>query len=373
MHLEPRTRRYSDTVYRGALLFVGAAMLLLAGSPAWAVGTQAGREIQNSAQAAFSIGGNPQTPISSNSVQTYVDELIDVTVVNDDGGAVGVASPQAGAVLQFTVSNIGNGSESFRLLADDAVGGDVFDPTLNQLYLESNGVPGLQTGGGGDTAYLLGSNDPTLAPDTNQVVYVQADIPGGEGQGDEGIVELRAVANTIFTNAGTDDPNNTAFPNPGDAYAGAGDADESGGGNVTAVVGTTHDTANLRISDRGAYRVSAAVVSLVKTSTGILDPFGGASLVPGSIITYQIEVSVTGSGGADNLIVSDPIPADLEYQPGTLSVSALPAGENADDDFAPAGTDNTGFDSGNQTIIVNLATVSGSDPAITITFDAAIR
>ena len=372
MHFGPRTRRHTGAITGGLCLWLGVMLGLLV-TDAWAVGTVAGREIQNSAQAAFSIGGNPQTPISRNVVQTFVDELIDVTVVNDDGGAVGVSSPQSGAILQFTVSNIGNGNESFRLLADDAVGGDVFDPVLDQLYLETNAVPGLQIGGGGDTAYLLGGNDPLLAPDTSQVVYVVSDIPAAQGQNDEGVVELRAVANTIFTNAGTDDPNNPAFPVPGDAYAGAGDADESGGGNVTAVVGTAHDSTNLIITDRGSYRVSAAVVSLVKTSTSIVDPFGGATLVPGTIITYQIDVSVTGSGDADNLIVSDPIPADLEYQPGTLSVSALPAGEEADDDFAPAGTDNTGFDGSNQTITVNLASVSGGSPAITITFEAAIR
>ncbi len=353
-----------------ALIGLGSGLLPM---QAWSAGTLAGREIQNTAQASFSISGNPQTPVSSNSVQTYVDELVDVTVVNDDGGPVGVSSPEPGAVLQFTVTNIGNGSEAFRLVADDSVGGDVFDPALNQVYLESNGVPGLQTGGGGDTAYLLGSNDPTLAPDASQVVYVQSDIPGALVQGDDGAVELRAVANTIFANAGTDDPNNAAFPGPGDAYAAAGDPDESGAGNVTAVVGTTHDSANLRIAARGTYRVSAAVVNLVKTSAAIVDPFGGTTLVPGTLVTYQIDVSVNGGGDADNLVVNDPLPAELEYQPGTLSVSTLPPGEEADDDFAPAGTDNTGFDAGSQTITVNLGTVTGGGPAITITFQAAIR
>jgi uncharacterized repeat protein (TIGR01451 family) len=373
MLLSSLIRRITGAIFGAARLLLGIAAFVLVANQAWAVGTGAGREIQNTAQAAFSMAGNPQVPISSNVVQTYVDELIDVTVVNDDGGAVGVASPQTGAVLQFTVSNIGNGNESFRLVADAAVGGGIFNPLLNQLYLEINGVPGLQIGGGGDTAYLAGSNDPTLAPDTNQLVYVQSDIPASQGQGDEGIVELRAVANTIFANAGTDDPDNVAFPDPGEAYAGAGDADENGSGNVTAVVGTTVDSANRLIGDEGIYRVTAAVVSLVKTSTTILDPFGGTTLVPGTLITYQIDVSVTGTGGADNLIVSDPIPADLEYQPGTLSVSALPAGEDSDDDFAPSGTDNTGFDGGNQTVTVNLATVSGGAPGITITFQAAIR
>jgi len=91
----------------------------------------------------------------------------------------------------------------------------------------------------------------------------------------------------------------------------------------------------------------------------VLDPFGGATLVPGSVITYQIDVTVSGSGDAENLVITYPIPVDLEYQTGRLNVSALPAGEEQDDDFAPATSDTTGFDGANQTITVNLDAVSG--------------
>jgi uncharacterized repeat protein (TIGR01451 family) len=105
----------------------------------------------------------------------------------------------------------------------------------------------------------------------------------------------------------------------------------------------------------------------------VVDPFGGATLVPGSVITYTLEVEVTGAGSAESLVVTDIIPAELEYQAGTLVVSALPAGEEADDDFAPAGVDNTGFNAGTTTVTVSLGDVAGGTPVITITFDAAIR
>ncbi len=96
------------------------ALLLLVASQVHAVGTAAGLQIQNAAFASFDIGGIAQTPVSS-TLQTQVDELIDVTVVDDIGGPVAVASPQGSAILQFTVTNTGNGSEVFRIIADVAV------------------------------------------------------------------------------------------------------------------------------------------------------------------------------------------------------------------------------------------------------------
>lgn len=339
---------------------------------AFALGTDAGREINNTAEASFSIGGVPQTPVVSTTAQVYVDELLDVTVVSDDGGPVGVGTPETGAVLQFTVTNTGNGDESFRLIADPAIAGDEFDPTLNQIYLESNGLPGLQTGAGGDTAYVAGSNDPALAADASIVVYVESDIAAGLSQNDQADVELRAVSTTVVAQAGTDNPAAAAWPAVGDAYAGAGDLDEVGGSNVTAVVGTSHDLGALLLRATGTYEVIAAVVELLKTAPTVLDPFGGTALVPGAIITYQIDATVTGTGTAEALSVTDALPADVEYVPGSLTVSALPAGEDADDDFAPAGTDNTGYDAGNRTVTAVLGDVTGTT-TVTVTFQATIQ
>ena len=348
-------------------------LLLMASQSALAVGTLAGREINNAAQADYQIGGVAQTTVNSNTVQVYVDELIDVSVVNDDSGPIGVISPQGNAIVQFTITNTGNGSETFRLIADDAVAGDDFDPVLTQIYIESNGIVGLQTGAGGDTVYSVSGNDPLLAADAAVTAYVDSSIPGLLAQNALGRIELRAVSLTLITGSGTDDPNNAAFPAVGTSYPGAGDLDQNGGGNVNAVVGTSHDLTNLLIRAQASYQVSAAVVSLTKSAVSVSDPFGGVTLVPGSVIEYQITASVTGSGSAENLVVSDVIPADLAYVPGSLVVSSLPPGEEQDDDFVPAGTDNTGFNAGSNTVTVNLANQAGGASAITITFQAAIR
>jgi uncharacterized repeat protein (TIGR01451 family) len=326
-----------------------------------AIGTDAGLSIQNTATATFDVSGTPQTTVLSNTVLTLVDELLDSVVVDDIGGPIAVGTPEAGSVLQYTITNNGNGSEEYKIIADVAIAEGGFDPTLIQIYLETNAVPGLQTGG--DTPYVSGVSNPTLAEDESLTVYVVSDIPSGLSQGDDGEVQLRAVSATIEANAATDDPNDPAWPVPGVSYAGQGD----GGGD--AVVGTSNDPSNLLNRTTATYEVSDAVVSITKSTITVVDPFLGTTLVPGSIITYQLLVTVAGSGSADSLVISDPLPVELEYQPGTLTVD----GVAEDDDFAPAGTDNSGFVSATTTIVVDQGSVVGGSPVITITYDAAIR
>ena len=343
----------------GLILSFGLAVAY-SGS-AHAIGTDAGLNIQNTATVNFAIGGAAQTPVGSNTVVTLVDELIDVVVVENSGGSVSVSTPDSGVLLQFTVTNNGNGSETFRIIADPNIAEGGFDPTLDQLYLESNGLPGLQVGG--DTAYVPGISDPIIAEDASLVVYVSSSIPGGLSQGDDGDVTLRAISETIINQTGLDDPDAVGFPTPGTSFAGLGD----GGGD--AVVGASHDLGTLLIRSTGRYEVSDAVVTISKSATSVVDPFGGTTLVPGTVITYQLDVTVTGAGSAENLIISDVLPSELQYQANTLTV----AGAGEDDDFAPAGVDNSGFNSGTDTIVVDQGTVAGGSPTIVVTFQAAIR
>lgn len=363
-------RSYLPVIKR---LIVGLVLTCAGIESAYAVGTSAGREINNIAQADFDIAGVAQVPVSSAPAIIYVDELLDVTVVNDDGGPIGVSSPDSGVVMQFTVTNTGNGTEDFSLIPDDGVGGDDFDPVLNQMYIEDNGTAGLQTGAGGDSAYIVGVDTLSLTADQVQVVYVESDVLAGSAQNDIGLLQLRAISTTVIAQSGTNDPAAAGFPAVGTPYVGAGDLDDTGLANVTAVVGTSHDLLNLVLRGEGSLQVNSSVVTITKTTINVVDPFGTATLVPGSILTYRIEVTVNGTGTAENLVVTDAIPADLEYQPGTIVVVGLPPGQESDDDFAPIGTDDTGFVNGTTTVQVSFGDVVGGSPAAFIEFQAAIR
>ena len=130
------TAFHTRTAGRHRIVAVGVFISSFFGAmDSFAIGTDAGVNISNTAVVEFAINGTPQTPVSSNTVQTTVDELLDVVVVDDIGGPVAVTPGATNALLQFTITNTGNGSEIFRIIADDNVNEGGFDPQLNQLYL----------------------------------------------------------------------------------------------------------------------------------------------------------------------------------------------------------------------------------------------
>jgi len=356
----------------GATLEVLAfAALCGASMHAAAVGTAAGGRIDSAAQMTYAVGGVAQSPVTSNATSMIVDEVLDCVVVDQDAAPVAVASGATGAALTFDVTNTGNGSEPMRLAIETALAGDDFDPTSAAIYLESNGTPGLQIGAGGDTAYTAGANDPVLARDASALVYVASSIPLGLAPGAIGRTALRAVPRTVFAETGTDDPANAAFPVPGTTYPGAGDA-AIGGGNVAAVVGSTFARNALKLRALGAYAIDAGAVTLTKVATSVSDPRGGNRVLPGSIVHYQITVAVAPSGSAHDLVVRDPLPATLGYVPSSLTVAPLPAGQQADDDFLPAGVDGTGFDGANDAVVVTLGDLAGGAQTV-ISFNATVR
>ena len=360
-------RRFSGAAMRW-LAVVALASLPLSAA---AVGTSAGGRVDNAAQLTFALGGVPQATVTSNTVSVIVDEVLDAVVVDLDAAPVAAASGATAVPLSFSVTNTGNGTEAMHLAVDAAVTGDGFDPGAAAIYLESNSVPGLQTGAGGDTAYLAGTNDPVLAHDGGVTVYVAANIPTGLPAGLLGRVSLRAVPRTAYAESGTDDPTSSAFPAPGASFAGAGDP-AAGGGNATAVVGSTFAASALRLRAFAAYQIDGGIATLTKTVVAVTDPRGGSALIPGAVVRYQISVAVAAGDTARRVVVRDPVPAALAYVPGSLTAAALPPAEQPDDDFIPSGSDNTGFDGPNSSLVVTLGDVVGG-ALVVISFDTTIR
>ena len=282
-----------------------AALTLFASSNAYAAGTLAGTDITNIATATYETGGTT-VDIDSNPVIIKVDELLDVTTVSGDPGDVITTNGAQNVVSTFRITNTGNGPETFRLTPNVVNGGDDFDPALVQVVIDSNnnGVydPGV------DTVYVAGTNDPLLAPDQIIRVFVLTNVPATQNNGDRAQVRITAEATT-----GTGAPG-TSFPGAG-----------QGGGN--AVVGSTGADA-----DAGGFLlINAASVALVKTAT-VLDPFGGTTSVPGSIITYTLTATVSGTGTLNNLAINDPIPASSQYVASSMTLAAAALTDATDAD-----------------------------------------
>jgi uncharacterized repeat protein (TIGR01451 family) len=306
-------------------------------TPAMAVGTAAGTTISNTATATYNDPIGTPVTVPSNQVDIRVDELLDVTVATADAGDIVVAPGGTNQVLSFTVTNTGNGSEAFRLTPNGSIGGDQFNPTTTSIVLDSNGNGVYDAGT--DTVYTAGSNDPVLAPDASIKVFVLSTIPGSVADLDRGLAELTAAA-TTGTGA------------PGTSFAGLG----QGGGD--AVVGATGADG----VDRGAYIVQNASIAFTKSAT-VLDPFGGAKSVPGSVITYTLLAVVSGSGTLTNLTLGDVIPTNTTYQPSTITLQGSPL------------TDVTGDDAGeiaSGAVAVRLGSVAGGQTR-TVTFKVRIN
>lgn len=284
-----------------------ALCTLLVSSHALAAGTLAGTDIQNIATAEYESGGNT-VAIQSNAVIIKVDEVLDVTAVSADPGDVITTSGAQNVVSTFRITNTGNGPEAFRLTPNMVNGGDDFDPSLSQVIIDTNGNgvydPGV------DAVYVAGTNDPNLAPDQILTVFVLTNVPANQVDADRAQVQLIAAA---VTGTGV----------PGSSFPGAGE----GGGD--AVVGNTSADAEAS----GFLLVNAAAVTLVKTAS-VLDPFGGTTTVPGSIITYTLVATVSGSGSLTNLAINDPIPSSSLYVVNSITLAGAPQTDAVDADQA---------------------------------------
>jgi len=306
-----------------------------------ATGTPAGTNIQNTAQVSYDVGGTPITT-TSNATTLTVAEIINTNITTLTA-SVSVTSGASNQVLQFRVTNTGNGLEKFHLTPNSTMAGDSFDPVLasNSIYFDTDGTPGLNTGT--DTLYVPGSNDPNLPADGSIVVLVVNNIPTGLANGATGRSELSAAA---FTGTGA----------PGTVYAG------QGANGADAVLGTTGGKGN----SNGVYVVGSITLAAVKTQV-VTDQFGGAQPLPGATITYQIVVTPSGSGTASNVVFSDVIPANTTYKPGTLKLNGAALTDASDSDAGQFIT------STNTQVSVALGTLTASSSAQAISFAVTIN
>jgi uncharacterized repeat protein (TIGR01451 family) len=314
----------------GAMLFAAA----LSPMPALAGGVTAGTLIENTAVASYDEGGVARS-VNSNTVTVRVDELLDVTLTSLDPGPV-TARPGE-AVLTFELTNQGNGSEAFRLIANTAVGGNEYDVSFRAIAIDSNGNGTYDEGV--DEILAAPQTTAILAPDAALTIFVLVTVPEGTVDGQISNVDLTAEA---VTGSGA----------PGTTFANAG---VDGG---DAIVGNTGALATAR----GSLNNTIASVDLIKSVT-LRDPFGGTSAVPGTIATFTIEARVNGTGTVDNLVITDLIPSGTTYVAGSLALDATPLTDVADGD-AGAASDADG-------IIVTL----GGTPAGTgrsVTFNVTV-
>src|SRR5436305_6355573 len=189
----------SSAFVKNAWLAAAAAVSALAfAAPANAAGTAAGTTISNVATATYDLPGGGSASIQSNVVSLKVDELIDVTVAWRDPSDVIGGAGAIGQVLSFTVTNGGNGNETYTLGTIANLGGDDFDPAITAIVLDTNGNGAYDPGV--DTVYVAGSNDPLLAPDQSATIFVLSTLPLSAADGNPGSASAASgIAVTLGT------------------------------------------------------------------------------------------------------------------------------------------------------------------------------
>ena len=317
----------------------------------WAVGTTAGTIISNIVTVSYGIGGIAQPAISSATAPVKIDEVIQPVLTWQDGTPVNVNSPGTNNALTFLLTNSGNGQEKFGLTRTNGpapLPPGNFTPlngSAGSIFLENGLLPGFQASGpNADTVYVPGANDPDLAPDAGQFIYVISDTPVvlPNSRGD---VLMQVAALTA----------GAAGAAPGTSLAALG----QGGG--FAVVGGGRALAGAT----GSYLNNGLGFALHKTVVTVVDPNGTAVLMPGAVMTYQIVATLTGVGAANNLVIADPLPANITYVPASIMVDGVAKTDAAD-------ADNAQFISTTQSVSVSLGNVAA--PAnIVITFRATIN
>ncbi|NNE61398.1 MAG: DUF11 domain-containing protein [Woeseia sp.] len=322
-----------DQTLNKAVILSAIAACAIA-SPAKADGVRAGTLIENTASASYNSGGTTAS-VDSNTVQLTVDELLDVAVTSlntapSDGGSDPV-------VLNYSVTNTGNGEEAFTLTANPSVPGNDYNTTVDRIAVDSNGNGVYDEGV--DAVISPGNATTLIQPDDSLTVFVIVNNPAGVSDGDTSQVSLIAEAES---GSGT----------PGTVFAGQGE----GGGDAVVGSSTAQDDA------AGTIIVGLADVSLAK-SVVVVDPFGGSEAVPGAVLTYSIVTNVSGSGTAEGLRITDVIPGGTSYQNNSLKLDGAPLTDDADADAGQASS--AGID-------VLLGDVTGGNSK-TITFSVMIN
>lgn len=305
----------------------------------------AGDLISNTVFITYDVSGLPGTVNATTSFTE--DRRINFLVTESNGGAVvPVISDMTAAVLQFTVTNMGNDTHDFLVTAVNTapnpfgLPADSFDPLPGsiQVFVESGLTPGYQVAQ--DVVAFIDE----LATNTSQLVYVVTDMPAVVADDVAAIALITQVAEGgtasvegaainaddnsrispagTYSNGATSVVAGSASSNPDTSAMETVFNDPAGVAPEDVSTDLSQDvTGNGQHSDTGVFQVTSPV-NLTKSMT-VIDTLGGTDPHPGATIRYQIDVDVVGNSAIDNLLISDLIPADTTYTDDSILLNGV--------------------------------------------------
>ena len=330
-------------------------------------GTAAGTTIANTATASYTVNGTAGTA-TSNTATFVVDRKVNLTVITTQNASTQVNLGQTGAVTTFQVTNNTNGTQDFLLSANQLIpagiltGTDNFDIGNLKIYVDSNANgtydPGVDTAtfidelpaDGRATVFIVG-DIPTSPLASMAQVGLDATVATGGGSGTAGTALIPTPLNTV----NQDNEVDVVF------------ADDDNDG----VLG--YDTLrNGQGWAYAAYEVGVHNVNLSVTKTAAVISDGVNTInpkaLPGAIVQYCLTVTnstlLTPASGVN---LTDVIPANTTYVPGSITVGGIGAGgvclvngfTQNDDGSQATGPYNGSFNASTKTVTATIPTLAG--------------
>ena len=352
------------------LMLIGSVAMCAAGGAAFAqsstTGTAAGTMVNNTAQASYTVNGAAQTA-SSNTSSFVVDRKVNLTAATAQAANTQVNLGQTGAVTTYTVTNTTNGVQDFLLEGDQNfgtvvfVGTDNFDLTNLRAYVDANGNgiydPGV------DTATFIDE----LAPDATATVFLVGDVPT-TGTANLAIVSLHATAAAgggVGVQGGALAATDLNILNQAaqvDVVFADNDSDGIGPDVIRNGQGRAY----------AAYEVGVRNVALSVQKSSIVLSDGVNTInpkaLPGAVVQYCLTVAnATPLTPASNVTLTDVVPPNTSYVPGSLTVGGLGTGGvcltngfvQSDDGSNTTGPYRGSYTAGTRTVTATIPTLLG--------------
>lgn len=302
------------------------AAMLVAAHQAQAAGTTAGTDVTNTATVNYQIGATPAPAVPA-SITFKVDRRITLTVAEVGGVPRYVEGSATNQVVTFTLTNTSNADLDFALALGQMTNGttvlgggaDNFDVAMPRFFVDNGAVNGYDAG---DTQV---THIDSLDADAVRTIYVVADIPASQVNGDRAGITLLATAR--------EDNNATGL---GDAITQTAGADTANA--VDTVFGDLDGPAvsgdvarDGQHSDDGSYLVDVTTLTVTKTSKVISDPINTTTnpkAIPGATVEYCLVLMNTGAQTINNIAITDALPAQTTFVAGSLESAVTIDGSN---------------------------------------------
>jgi len=295
-------------------------------------GTLAGRWISSAASVRFSQLGETET-VETNNTLVQVAEIVAFDLNQLEQGKVGVKADEE-YQFELEVTNIGNGTECFWTTPLDSKQG-VLDITPVLLRSDSDDDGSFDFT---DQQHSFGECSVWLAPGQTERLFIAGRMPRGVENG-------RAYFSI------------TVGPSQGLGKIGT-VYEDKGDGAADALSGTDPQEGYATFYAQG----STLRVGLQKSAV-VGGDASRSDALPGETIAYSLHFTGEGEGAVRDALVSDPLPSNLDYVPGSLKLDGAALTDAADGD---AGS----FDAGAVAVRIGDRTAPFD---ILITFEAVVQ